>query len=120
MAKIEVDGYPGFEVDDETRLISALLDHGIDILHRCGGHARCTTCRVAFHEGEPARMTVAERDKLTEKDLLGEVRLSCQIACEGSMKLRPVMQLAGSEMSDAGPEPETTITPAPVWIEKPE
>ncbi len=29
------------------RLVLALEEGGIDILHRCGGNARCTTCRVA-------------------------------------------------------------------------
>lgn len=119
MAMIEVDERQAFAAEDGTRLIRALLDQGVDILHRCGGNARCTTCRVEFHKGEPERMTVAERDKLSEKDLLGQVRLACQIMCQGEMSLRPLMHLAGSEMSDAGSEPDVAMTPQPQWIEKP-
>ena len=31
-------------------------DAKVDILHACGGNARCTTCRVEFIEGEPATL----------------------------------------------------------------
>jgi len=31
--------------------------------------ARCTTCRVEFLDGEPDRMTVAERDVLAARGL---------------------------------------------------
>src|SRR6476619_6227000 len=78
MATLTIDGYGGFQVADATRLVRAIEANGVDILHRCGGNARCTTCRVEFLEGEPARMTVAERDVLAARGLLG-VRLSCQI-----------------------------------------
>lgn len=55
-------------------------DAGIDQLHVCGGHARSTTCRIEFLEGEPNRMKVAERDVLQARGLTG-VRLSCQVLC---------------------------------------
>ena len=28
-------------------------DAKVDVLHACGGNARCTTCRVEFVDGEP-------------------------------------------------------------------
>jgi len=115
MATIGIDGGEAFEAPDGTRLIRALRDHDVDILHRCGGYARCTTCRVEFEAGEPARMTVAEREKLSEKELLGQVRLSCQIECQGAMRLRPLMRVEGSGLSDRGPQPEAGITPTPEW-----
>jgi ferredoxin len=105
-----------FEVADGTRLVLALEDNGVDILHRCGGHARCTTCRVEFHEGEPAAMTQAERDILEKRDLLGTARLSCQIACEGTMAVSPAMRVATSDVDDAGARPEDNITPTPQWV----
>ncbi len=119
MPRIEAAGYEAFEVEGGTRLIRALEDHGVDILHRCGGYARCTTCRVEFQAGEPNRMTVAERDKLREKELLGQARLSCQIACDGDMRLRPLLTLEGSGLSDRGPEPAPEITPTPEWTSVP-
>ena len=67
----------------------------MDILHACGGNARCTTCRVEFVSGEPAQMTQAEQAKLEEKGLTG-VRLSCQIVCDHDMTVRAISRLAGS------------------------
>jgi len=116
MPRIEVEGHGAFDVPADTRLVRAIEGNGVDILHRCGGFARCTTCRVEFIAGEPERMTVAERDKLTEKELLGQVRLSCQILCDHDMAVRPLMRLSTSGLPDPGPEPQVEITPTPEWI----
>jgi ferredoxin len=117
MPKVEVEGYGSFEVPVGTRLVNALEANGVDILHRCGGFARCTTCRAAFRAGEPGRMTQAEYNKLDLQDLLGEARLACQIAVEGDMALRPLLTLRESGLSDAGPTPKETITPEPKWVD---
>jgi ferredoxin len=117
MPRIEVEGRGTFDVSPDTRLVRAIEGNGVDILHRCGGFAKCTTCRVEFIAGEPERMTVAERDKLAEKELLGQVRLSCQILCDHDMIVRPLMTLSSSGLPDPGPEPQTEITPNPEWVE---
>jgi ferredoxin len=109
-------GDHSFEVADGTRLVLALEKNGIDVLHRCGGWARCTTCRVTFSDGEPERMTEAEKELLDARDLVG-VRLSCQIECTGSMSAEPAMTIATSGFDDAGAAPEPTITPPPVWLD---
>jgi ferredoxin len=87
----------------------------VDILHACGGNARCATCRVEFVSGEPSRMTRAERTKMDEKGLTG-VRLSCQITCDADMTVRANSRLAGSGRPDAGRRPEADIQPPPDWI----
>lgn len=116
MSHLVVEGVGEFEVDAAKRLVLALeQDAGIDQLHACGGHARCTTCRVEFVEGEPNRMTVAERDVLQARGLTG-VRLSCQILCDHDMKVRAISRLAGSGRKDVGSEPATDIEPPPTWI----
>ena len=51
----------------------------VDVLHACGGNARCTTCRVEFIAGEPDTTTVAEKTVLAARGVIG-ARLSCQIA----------------------------------------
>ena len=103
---------------EAKRLVLALeQDAGIDQLHACGGNARCTTCRVEFLEGEPAPMTVAERDVLAARGLSG-VRLSCQIVCDHDMTVRIISRLAGSGRKDAGHVPAVDITPPPVWVDK--
>lgn len=122
MAKLTVDGQPPIEVPAGKRLVLALEDEAhIDQLHACGGFARCTTCRVEFIEGEPDTMTQAERDVLDRRGLLNQpnLRLSCQILCNHDMAVRAISRLKGSGRPDAGNRPEATITPPPVWIDKP-
>jgi len=116
--KLTVEDVGQFEVPEGKRLVLALeQDAKIDQLHACGGHARCTTCRVEFLDGEPDRMTVAERDVLAARGLSG-VRLSCQILCTQDMKVRAISRLAGSGRKDAGHEPVAEIEPPPQWISK--
>jgi len=118
MPKLTVEDVGQFEVPEGKRLVLALeQDSKIDQLHACGGHARCTTCRVEFLDGEPDRMTVAERDVLAARGLSG-VRLSCQILCTQDMKVRAISRLAGSGRKDAGHEPVAEIEPPPQWISK--
>ena len=69
MPNLTVEDVGQFEVPEGKRLVLALeQDAKIDQLHACGGHARCTTCRVEFLDGEPDRMTVAEREVCREFD----------------------------------------------------
>jgi ferredoxin len=118
MPTLTVEGAGQYQIPEGKRLVLALeQDAGIDQLHACGGNARCTTCRVEFVAGEPARMTVAERDVLAARGLTG-VRLSCQIACDHDMTVRIISRLAGSGRKDAGHEPTADITPPPVWVDK--
>lgn len=105
MPKIEVEGRGTYEVDAGTKLVLAIENHGVDILHRCGGNARCTTCRVEILEGDPGPMSDAERAKLEEKGFLNQFRLSCQIRVQRDLKVRPAMTVAASGL-DAGPTPE--------------
>jgi len=115
MAKLIIEGARTVEVPDGTRLVLAIEGAGIDILHRCGGFAKCTTCRVRFLAGEPAVMTVAEHDRLVANEQLGEFRLSCQCLAEGTMHVEPLMTLHSSGFDDPGPAPEPSITPPPEW-----
>lgn len=115
MPKITVDNYGAFDVPEGMRLVRALESSGVDVLHICGGFARCTTCRVNFIEGEPERMTNAEYIKLTEKGWIGQVRLACQILCDHDMAVSPVMTLNASGMTDPGPTPRDEITPPAQW-----
>jgi len=118
MPKLLVEGVGQFDVPQGKRLVLALeQDAGIDQLHACGGHARCTTCRVEFVASEPDRMTVAERDVLAARGLSG-VRLSCQIVCDHDMTVRAISRLAGSGRKDAGHAPTAEIEPPAEWVSK--
>jgi len=116
MPTLTVEGFNSVDVEPGKRLVLAIeQDAGVDILHACGGNARCTTCRIEFIAGEPARMTKAERTKLDEKGLTG-VRLSCQITCDDDMTVRAISRLAGSGRPDPGRTPDPAIQPPPEWI----
>jgi ferredoxin len=116
MPQLTVEGFSTVDVEAGKRLVLAIeQDAGVDILHACGGNARCTTCRVVFVSGEPAKMTQAEKAKMAEKGLTG-VRLSCQIQCEHDMTVRAISRLEGSGRPDPGSTPLPTIQPPPEWI----
>ena len=116
MPKLTVEGYGTFDVPDGKRLVLAIeQDAKVDILHACGGNARCTTCRVEVIEGEPATHTAAEVERLAAKGLTG-VRLSCQILCDHDMTVRAISRLEGSGRPDPGSTPAPEITPPAVWM----
>ncbi|MGH9340816.1 MAG: 2Fe-2S iron-sulfur cluster-binding protein [Acidobacteriota bacterium] len=118
MPNLAVEGFTTVEVPTGKRLVLAIEeDAGVDVLHACGGNARCTTCRVEFIEGEPEEMTTAEKQKLAERGLQG-VRLSCQILCDHDMAVRAISRLEGSGRPDPGPKPAPQITPEPEWALK--
>src|SRR5689334_13779214 len=108
MPKLTVEGYRTVEVESGKRLVLAIeQDAKVDVLHACGGNARCTTCRVEFIAGEPNKTTVAERTVLAAKGATG-VRLSCQITVEQDMVVRAISRLEGSGRPDPGPTPMPT------------
>lgn len=118
MPKLTVEGFSTVEVESGKRLVLAIEENaGVDVLHACGGNARCTTCRVEFISGEPEMMTMAEQSVLAARNLSG-VRLSCQIPCDRDMTVRAISRLTGSGRPDPGPMPAREITPPPEWIPK--
>ena len=69
----------------------AIEDAGIDILHRCGGVSKCTTCRVQVLSGDLAPMQDIERERLAREASLGpDIRLSCQVRVESDLSLRVI------------------------------
>lgn len=103
MATLIIAG-KSYDIADGTRLTNAIEAEGIDILHRCGGFARCTTCKVTFNSGEPADLNSNEATKLDEKGDKGEYRLSCQILSVGEMDINVLMTMTSTGLDDAGPE----------------
>lgn len=110
MARIEADGSKTFDAGPGTRLVLALEDAGIDILHRCGGNARCTTCRVEVLEGNAGPMTAREHKRLSGvADATPATRLSCQVLIGDDLCVRVVNRLTESNLTDAGPRPSDTL-----------
>ena len=117
MPKLTVEGFDPIDVEEGKRLVLAIeQDVHVDILHACGGNARCTTCRVEFIEGAPQTMTAAEKHVLGARGLTG-VRLSCQIVCDHDMHVRAISRLEGSGRPDPGPTPQPTVQPPPEWTQ---
>lgn len=116
MAQITSNGST-FDVADGTRLVLALEQNGVDILHRCGGWGKCTTCKVTFEAGEPSAMTETEKELLEARELVGQARLACQIECRGEMTVTAGMTVSATDFDEPGTAPEAGITPDPVWIE---
>ena len=116
MPKLTVEGYGAFDVPDGKRLVLAIEeDANVDVMHACGGNARCTTCRVEFIDGEPSKTTAAEKAVLEARGLTG-VRLSCQVLCDQDMTVRAISRLEGTGRPDPGGTPAETITPTPEWL----
>lgn len=119
MPSISVNGKQG-NIDSSKRLVLAIKELGVNIGHRCGGNAKCTTCRVEITSGEPDTMTKAEYDKLKEKGLLGQARLSCQLTCSQDMVLTAPMVLENQNWTDTGPQPAEAVMPEAVFVAKAE
>ena len=99
MHKVTINGFGTVEVPTGKKLVKAIEDAGYDISHRCGGQARCTTCRVVFATPEP-EMGEKEHDSLEEDGVLGQFRLSCQVRVDRDMEVSVLMRA-----SDQGWEP---------------
>lgn len=105
MPSVTVEGEKTFDVEAGKKLVLAIEDAGIDILHRCGGNARCTTCRVQLVAGDAGPMLDLERDRLAREESLGpDIRLSCQVRVETDLTVR-VLGRAGASGVTAGPRP---------------
>ncbi len=102
---ITATGTQTVDAPQGKKLVLVLEDAGIDILHRCGGNARCTTCRVEVLLGDPGEIGELERNRLAmETELADNVRLSCQIRVIDNLKVHVINQASVRGM-DAGPRP---------------
>lgn len=104
-------GKMSLEAENGRKLVLALEDNGVDILHRCGGNARCTTCRVEIVSGDPGPILDPEKAILATKTDLGDhTRLSCQVQVIDDLEVRVINQ-ASVKGIEAGPRPADHPTP---------
>ncbi|MCB0546126.1 MAG: 2Fe-2S iron-sulfur cluster binding domain-containing protein [Phaeodactylibacter sp.] len=73
----------------DTTLLQAAVENRIPHMQECGGHGRCTTCRVKILEG---LQNVTPRNELENRMALRRgwdpsVRLACQARVKGPVKL---------------------------------
>ena len=105
MPKVTVEGLGAYDAPEGKKLVLAIEDAGIDILHRCGGNAQCTTCRVEVLSGEVPPISEAEIEALEEPDLIEKYRLSCQIRLHSDLSVR-LWKRASEEGIEPGDRPE--------------
>jgi adenylate cyclase len=75
------------ELEQESTLLAAAAKSGAELTHRCGGHARCGTCRITVVEGaehlsEPG---TAESRILQILKATPDQRLACQAWAKGEV-----------------------------------
>lgn len=100
------NGTIAFECEAGKKLVLCIEDNGIDILHRCGGNARCTTCRVEVLSGDPGEIGEPEREILaTKTDLNDHTRLSCQVRMIDDLHVKVINQASVMGI-DPGTRPE--------------
>lgn len=105
MPTVTVEGEKSFEAPTGKKLVLCIEDADIDILHRCGGQALCTTCRVEVLQGEVPPMSDREREALEDPELIARYRLSCQIRVENDLTVR-VWGRASEQGISPGVRPE--------------
>jgi len=111
-------------VENGTKLLKALIAHETDVVHTCGGKAKCTTCRVTIHKGVPTRETRAQKDRFEKLIKFGQpqfdhpaVFLSCQVVVEDDMTVSVSETFNHTIHDSLGKDAEDEITPDPVWLD---
>lgn len=107
MPTVEIEGFGVAACKHGRRLVLCIEDAGVDILHRCGGNARCATCRVVIEAGDAGVQTGPEEERLFRLiDQRPGIRLSCQVRVTDDLRVRVVNRLSEQpELGDAGPRP---------------
>jgi ferredoxin len=107
MPKVEIEGFGETTCEEGRRLVLAIMDSGVDILHRCGGNSHCTTCRGQILGGDAGPRTEAEIRRVARvTDAPENMRLSCQVQVRSDLKVRVLRHLSEyPDLSDAGPTP---------------
>ena len=96
-----------FDIGPEETVLDAALRAGIPHAHACGGHAKCSTCRIWILDGleHCADSSEAERTLSSALGFGPEVRLACQTRVHGDVKLRRlVLDEADLEISSQLPK----------------
>jgi serine/threonine protein kinase/ferredoxin/hemoglobin-like flavoprotein len=99
--RVIVDGVMG------TSVLDVSLKHGLPHAHACGGHGKCTTCRVVVLEGAENLSPRTEREQVIarRKAWPETVRLACQARVLGPVSVRKlVMDAEGQALAVADGE----------------
>ncbi len=129
MPKVTVVDFMGevlkeIEVDHGTKLLKALIDNEADIVHSCGGKAKCTTCRVTIRKGVPTKETQVQHNLFKRLIESGSpqfdhpaVFLSCQVLVEDDMTVSISEEFNSVIHDSRGKDTEDGTTPEPEWLD---
>lgn len=106
-----------FPAESGSTILETSLKNGIPHVHACGGHARCSTCRVIVLEGEENLDPPSDDEKrLAEKKGFGPgIRLACRARIRGDARIRRLVmddtdaEIAVSTSGSAGREEQVAI-----------
>ncbi|MBO7746270.1 (2Fe-2S)-binding protein [Paenibacillus sp. MWE-103] len=106
MPTVQIEGREAVTAAEGQKLVLALEDGGVDVLHRCGGNARCTTCAVEVVGGSAGEIGEAEATVRGNKGITDPaIRLSCQINVHGDLTVKLIKTVESTGL-DAGPRPQ--------------
>ncbi len=105
MPTLTIEGAGSYEVPQGKKLVLAIEDCGVDILHRCGGVPACTTCKVEILSGDVAPMEAEEEETLETPELIQRYRLSCQVRVTSDLTVRVAGRVSETDYDDAGDRP---------------
>jgi adenylate cyclase len=90
MIQVSYENGPTVEDDPGLTLLQIALKHGVPHVHDCGGHARCSTCRVMVRAGLENVLPRNEPEQRLAafKGLEPDVRLACQTRVRGPVRVR--------------------------------
>ncbi len=91
MARITYENERTIEENDPAlTLLEISLKNGVPHMHACGGHARCSTCRVLVSAGAENLVPRGEAEETLalKRGFESSVRLACQTRVRGPVTIR--------------------------------
>ena len=105
MPTVTVDGEKWLEVEPGKKLVLAIEDAGIDIMHRCGGKRGPQLAGWRILGGEVAEPEEIEKLRMArEGEIAPNIRLSCQVHVNSDLWVA-VVNRASVQGIEPGPRP---------------
>ena len=107
--KIDINGQRQLTVNGGKPLLGALVENEVFVPSACGGRGTCGYCKVkVLAGGGPVAPT--ETPFLSQQDLAGNVRLSCQVKIRGDIRIEIPEDLLAARRYEALCQEITELT----------
>jgi adenylate cyclase len=103
-------GNRSVESEEGESILQTSLRLNIPHTHLCGGHARCSTCRIIILEGleNCSQRNDLEQNLANRLNFTPQIRLACQTNISGQVKLRRLVLDAKDEELTSQMLPDST------------